>query len=497
MQDKKKEFGLRVKKQENFSEWFSQVCSPTGAELADIRYGIGGLIVLLPNALRIARKIYEYLECEIEKDGHEPFLFPTLIREKYLTLEKEHAGFTPEVFWVERAGDKLLEERLALRPTGESQIYPMYSLWIQTYKQLPFKRYQSRHTVFRNEMSSRPFLRGREFLFFETHNCYSTEAEVMEQIIKDMNIMRDVIWDKLKIPHLFFKRPQWDKFKGAKDTYVADTIMSDGKRNQISSTHNLGTNFSQAFNIQFLDANGESRYVYQSCFGPGIWRIMAALIGIHGDDYGLVLPYTIAPIQVVIVPILFAKGQQDKSKAVLDGCKEIKRVLETKGYRVLIDDTDKSPGFKFNEWELKGVPLRIEIGPRDVEHRSVTVKRRTGGEKKLISEAILPDAVDELLEQVNQEIEIKAKDYFSSKIHYAEDIDAAIHFLDNEGGFVKVPFVSIQDDGQPYAELLQEKTRGAYVCGVLFPNSEIPEKGQECIISGKQAKELVYIARTH
>ena len=200
MTKNEKKIGITVKKNENFSEWFTQVTGPEGAELADIRYGVQGFIVHMPWAMRILRKIYDYLEEELESAGHEPFLFPTVIKKENLETEKEHAGFAPDVFWVTEAGSKKLEEPVALRPTGETQIYPMYSLWLRSHSQLPFKRYQSRITVFRNEKTTRPFLRGREFMFFETHNMYADHAGVMKQIEEDMNIMKRVYWDKLKLP---------------------------------------------------------------------------------------------------------------------------------------------------------------------------------------------------------------------------------------------------------------------------------------------------------
>ncbi|MHA2103081.1 MAG: aminoacyl--tRNA ligase-related protein, partial [Candidatus Hodarchaeales archaeon] len=304
--------GITVKKSKNFSEWFTQVVKK--AELADIRYGVAGFIVHLPNGYRLTRTIYEYLEKEFELDDHEPMLFPIVTLEENLKKEEEHAGFTPEVYWITEAGSEKLERRLALRPTGETQIYPMYSLWVRSYNDLPLKRYQSRITVYRNEMNTRPFFRGREFMFMESHDVFVDHKGAMEQIYKDMEIMDKAIWEKLFIPFIFFRRPQWDKFKGADDTYASDTLNPDGRRNQISSTHDLGTNFAKAFDVQYIDESGESQYAHQTCFGPGIWRITAALISIHGDDNGLVLPFDIAPTQVVVVPITFSNKEEQNEK---------------------------------------------------------------------------------------------------------------------------------------------------------------------------------------
>ena len=245
-----KQEGITVKKEQDFSEWYTQVIEK--AELADIRFGIQGFLVHRPYGFQIIRRIYEYLEKEIENDNHVPFLFPTVVKEENLKKEKEHAGFTPNVFWVTEAGSEKIEERFALRPTGEAQIYPLYSLWFRSYRDLPFKGYQSRIPAFRNEMTTRPFLRGREFLFFESHDVFNTHKEALDQIDTDLKICKTVIYDKLKIPFLYFKRPQWDKFKGADNTFTPDALMPDGKRIQLASTHDLGQNFSKAFNIKIM-----------------------------------------------------------------------------------------------------------------------------------------------------------------------------------------------------------------------------------------------------
>src|SRR3989344_8241294 len=253
--------GISVKKDENFSEWYTQVVQK--AELADIRFGIQGFIVHRPWGFFIIRKIYEYLEEEVEKQGHLPYLFPVVVKEDDLKREKEHAGFTPNVFWISEAGEKKLEEKFALKPTGEAQIYPLYSLWFRSYKDLPFRGYQSRISSYRNEMTTRPFLRGREFLFFETHDVFNRHEEALEQIKEDLDTCEKVIGKKIKLPFLYFKRPEWDKFSGADDTYTPDTLMPDGKRNQLASTHDLGQNFSKAFNIKVKGKDEKEQFVWQ------------------------------------------------------------------------------------------------------------------------------------------------------------------------------------------------------------------------------------------
>jgi len=489
-----KKVGITVKKNENFSEWFTQVVGPEGAELADVRYGVQGFVVHMPWSMRILRRLYEYLEDEIEKDGHEPMLFPTVIKKENLEREKEHAGFAPDVFWVTAAGDKKLEEEVALRPTGETQIYPMYSLWLRGNSQLPYKRYQSRITVFRNEKTTRPFLRGREFMFFETHNMYATHEDVMEQIESDRQIMKRVYWDKLRLPHIFLIRPQWDKFLGANNTYVSDTLMPDGRRNQMSSTHDLGQNFAKAYDIKFTDKDGEIKYAHQSCFGPGIWRIMAALIGIHGDDNGLILPFEIAPYQIVIVPVLFSN--EEENRKIIEKCDELEEELKQK-YRVYFDNSNNTPGWKYNQWEMKGVPIRIELGPKDLKEDKIVLVRRTGHKTKTtLSE--LDQTIKQEAMALDDDIKSKAEKYFAHNTKTAETLSEIKSTIKSFRGFVKAPFCSIDKDGEGCADIIKAETEGAYVCGIpwLKEEQEQPRKGAVCAVCKKTAKHIVYIAKS-
>lgn len=484
--------GITVKKSEDFSEWYSQVVQK--AELADIRYNVQGFVVHMPWAVIIARKIYEYFEEEVERDGHEPMLLPTVIPEENLQKEKEHAGFIPDVFNVTEAGGVKLERKLSLRPTGETQVYPMYALWIRSYQDLPFKRYQSRITVFRNEMTTRPFIRGREFMFFETHDVFETHEDAMKQIKEDMAIMERVVLGKLFVPFMFLQRPQWDKFKGAEETFASDTLNPDGRRMQISSTHDLGTNFAKAFGVKFMDKDGGEKYGHQTCFGPGIWRIIAALVAIHGDDQGLVLPFDVAPVQIVIVPITFA-GKAKENEKVMKSCEKIEDELRGLGYRVRLDGREgMTPGEKFNVWELKGVPLRIEIGPREAGEEKATIVRRTDRKKESI-ETDKHVLQKEILAQamiVDGCIKKRAQEYFKENTKQALGLDDIKDILGKHRGFVKAPFCSIGMAGQSCAEKLKAETT-AHVCGVLLED-ELPRKGTQCCVCGKAAKHVVYIA---
>jgi len=315
---------------ENFSEWYSEILKK--ADLVDIRYNVKGFVVYRPWAMYMIKRIYSWFEQELEKHGHKPCLFPLVIPPKNFEKEKEHVeGFEPEVFWITEAGKKKIE-RLALRPTSETAFYQMYSLWIRSYTNLPLKLYQS-CAVYRYETkATRPLIRTREILWAEAHDAFASEEEALAQVKEDMKTTRSVLWEKLGIPFMFFRRPAWDKFKGAIDTFASDTLLPDGKILQLPSTHYLGQNFAKAFDIKFKDEDGKEKYVYQTCYGPATSRILAAFISIHGDDRGLVLTPELAPIQIVIVPILI-KGKEEK---VMKKCKELKEKLEKK-YRVELD----------------------------------------------------------------------------------------------------------------------------------------------------------------
>jgi prolyl-tRNA synthetase len=476
---------------ENFSEWFTEIVSPEGADLADVRYGVQGFIVHRPYGMRMIRRIYDLLEAEAEADGHEPVLFPTVIKQEYLQREADHAGFTPEVFWVEKAGTVKLEEPLALRPTGETQFYPLFSLWIRSHNQLPYKTYQSRHTVFRNEMTTRPFMRGREFCFMETHNAYANHDQLQVQIDKDLEMMQAVIHGKLRLPFYFFKRPKWDAFLGADATYTADTLMPDGRRNQLSSTHDLGTNFAKAFDITFTDEAGMKQYAYQSCWGPGVWRIMAALIAVHGDDQGLVLPTSVAPVQAVIIPIFKNEEEEGLVRGAID---ELTKRLDV---RTFVDWSKQTPGYKFNQWEMKGVPLRIEVGPRDVASGSVVVRRRLGKEKAVVHVKELVSRMHTELKTHDEEIDARSKQYFADNTRTADTLSEIKAIMSEFRGFVITNWCELDGAGKACAETLKAETQGAYVCGERMDEQQSVPNGARCAVCSKEARHRVYLAKSY
>ncbi len=394
------------------------------------------------------------------------------------------------MFWVTRAGESELEEPFALRPTSETAFYSMYSLWIRSWKDLPFKRYQSRVCVYRYESQTRPFLRGREFLFFETHCAFRTHEEALEQVKKDMKILERVAWERLFIPFIFFRRPKWDKFAGAQDTYAADCVMPDGKVSQIGSTHDLAQRFSRAFDVTFKDKDMRDKHAWITCFGPGIWRIMAAVIAIHGDDKGLALPSSIAPWLCVIVPIYF-KGKESR---VDEEAGKIEEELNRAGIPCFVDNNkEKSAGFKFNEWEMHGIPLRIEIGPRDVEHSTCVLVRRADGKKTVVKRENLVEEVKRQIEENDRILRTRSKRYH--RIREAKTLEE-VKKLAKEGGFIKAPFCSIDEEGEECAKRLQELTT-LKVRGIPLEKEEKPEKGEKCIICGREAKFIVYLAKAY
>ena len=367
-------------KYENMSEWYSEILDR--AEIIDIRYGVKGFVVYRPFGMTIMKNIIKLYEEELEKTGHQPFLFPVVIPEKNLRMEKEHIkGFEGEVFWIEKGGYTPLEERLALRPTSETAIYPIYALWFSSYKELPFKGYQT-CAVYRYETkATRPLLRGREFLWIETHNLYFTEKEARDQTIEDAEIFYRVTTEKLGIPFIHLKREEYDKFPGAVDTYAFDTLLPDGRVLQIGTTHYLGTNFTKVFNVQVHDEEGNLVNPHSTCYGIGLSRILASILLVHGDEYGAVLPFEIAPIQVAIIPIYKSGYSNEKIDKY---CEKIYSELKGQGFKVVFDNSEKTPGEKYYYYDMRGVPFRIEIGPREVDTNKVTVFRRDIRQRKTI-----------------------------------------------------------------------------------------------------------------
>ena len=479
----KNQKGLTASKEKNFSEWYSQIVQK--AELADLRYNIKGFLVFQPWSVMSMEKMYYHLEKTLREKGHYPYSFPTLIPESNLTKESTHIkGFTPEVFWVTHGGNKKFEERYALRPTSETAFYQMFSLWLRSYKDMPFKTYQ-RANVFRYDTkATRPFLRSREFHWIETHCAFTTLKDAEKQVKEDMEITEEVLHKIFGLPFIFFERPSWDKFPGAARTFAADILNPDGKFIQQPSTHLMSQKFSKAFNVKFLDKEGKEKYAFMTCYGPAVSRIFASVVIVHGDDKGLKFPWDIAPTQIVIVPI-------NNDSKVIKKAEELRKKLNGIANTV-IDKSDKRPGEKFNHWEMKGVPIRIDIGPKDIKNKQLTVFRRDLDKKERIKESKLLEYVSKVAKESTRNLRKKADNLFSGKIKNAKNINE-IKKVIGDGGIARCNFCSIDDKGAPCAKVIEKKS-GAEVRGRKLEKEKVSGK---CSICNKKANEIVYIGKSY
>ena len=383
----------------------------------DIRYPVKGLYVWLPFGFKLRQLVYAKLRELLDRD-HQEVYFPTLIPEDMLMKESEHIkGFEDEVYWVTHGGLEPLDVKLALRPTSETAMYPMFKLWIRSHADLPLKVYQIVN-VFRYETKhTRPLIRLREVTSFkEAHTAHRTYEEAEEQVKSAIKLYKE-FYDFLAIPYLIFRRPEWDKFPGADYTIAFDTIMPDGRTLQIGTVHHLADNFARTFEIKYETPNGDHAYVHQTCYGISE-RCIASLISIHGDDLGLVLPFEVAPIQIVIIPILY-KGKEEK---VIELSKKLYEKL--KNFRTVLDDSDERPGAKYYKWELKGVPIRFEIGPKEAENNEVVVSFRD--EKKKFSLAfddVTPEKVVEWGKELKERLKKRAINNVKEKIVICKSVD--------------------------------------------------------------------------
>jgi prolyl-tRNA synthetase len=474
--------GLCARKSADFSAWFTEVIQK--AELADIRYHIKGFLVFQPWAVLTMERMYALFERVLQEKGHHPYWFPTVIPESNFTKEATHiAGFTPEVFWVTGAGGDQFQERLALRPTSETAFYQMFALWIRSYKDLPFKTYQ-RAQVFRYETkATRPFLRTREIHWIETHCVHATLAGAEQQVQEDMQTTTRVLGDFFGLPFLFFERPAWDRFPGAHRTFAADVLNPDGKVVQQPSTHILKQAFPEAFGVHFFDSDQKKKTPWLTCYGPAISRLFASVLIVHGDDKGMRLPWELAPYHVVIVPV-----QDDP--AVHAKAENIARILRAY-VRVHVDTSEHTAGEKFNTWELKGVPLRIDIGLKDMAQGKVTLFRRDTNTKLQIGEGELTRVVHTFGKEYDTALFRQAATVFTERVVTAHDMKRVKKALE-EGQMVRCAFCSVEEQGRACAEqiiALQATVRGTRLT---------PEKVEgTCVVCGKKGKAMVYLARQY
>ena len=477
---------MRERWENAFSQWYNDIIEK--AKIIDVRYPIKGLYVWFPYGFKIRKNLLKIIRRLLDESGHEEALFPLLIPEQEFEKEAVHIkGFENEVYWVTHGGRDPLNVKLALRPTSETAIYPMFKVWIRAHTDMPLKVYQIVNTFRYETKHTRPLIRLREITTFkEAHTVHSSYEDARMQVEEAIAIYKR-FFDILGIPYIVSRRPDWDKFPGADYTMAFDTIFPDGKTLQIGTVHNLGQTFSKTFDIQFENLKGEQEYAYQTCYGISD-RVLASLLAVHGDDKGLCLIPEVAPIQCVIIPIWF-KGNKEGINA------EVRKVREELGeLRVHIDDREIRPGSKFFDWEISGVPLRIEVGPKDIDKNQVMTVRRDTGEKRSVSRAGLKDSIEKILEDITEHLKTRAKTRLEDSIHDAGSMKDAREIIKRKG-IAKAPWcgeLSCAED--------MEETVGTDILGIL--EEELPAGrggglAGTCIGCQREACCVVLIARKY
>jgi len=478
-----KQEGITVKKNEDFSEWYTQVVLK--GELVD--YGpVQGTIAIKPHGMAIWENIQRIFDSKIKRSGHMNAYFPLLIPESFLKKEAEHfQGFVPEVFWVTHAGDNKLGERLAVRPTSETIIYDFYSKWIRSWRDLPVLLNQWCNVLRAEIKSTKPFIRGSEFLWQEGHTAHATKEAADAEMMMILEEYRDLSESYLAIPVLVGYKSESERFAGALTTTTFEAMMSDGKALQMGTSHNLGQNFSKPFDIKFLDKDGQQKYVWTTSWGIST-RLLGSLAMTHGDDKGLVLPPKVSPHQVVIVPIYY---KEEEKKAIIKKVNELVEIFEKNEIRVTADVREEyTPGWKFNEWELKGIPLRIEIGPKDVKAKQVVFVRRDSGKKSVVKEKDLLKTANSTLDDIQESLYKKAKKFLDDNIRTVKNYAEFKKVLEQKGGFIKAGWC-----GEKHCEE-QIKIETSTTIQVIPFKKETSDK---CIYCEKVAKETVYFAKSY
>lgn len=478
------DIGMTVKKNQDFSEWYTEVVVKAGmAEYSPIK----GCMIIREHAYSIWEKIQEVFNKRIKETGHNNVYFPMFIPEGFLKKESEHfEGFIPEVAWITHGGDTPLEEKLAIRPTSETIMYATFAKWIRSWRDLPVKINQWCNIVRWETKATKPFLRTREFLWQEGHTAHCTAEEAEEEVMYALDEYRNIVENYLAIPILVGKKSESEKFAGALYTTAMESMMPDGKALQMGTSHNLGQNFAKVFNIKFIGEDEKDHYVWQTSWGITT-RLIGALIMVHGDDKGLILPPRVAPVQVVIVPIPY-KGAEPA--AIAGKAKEIYVQLKKSEIAVVLDDREEyTPGWKFNHWELKGVPIRIEIGPRDLKQQQVMLVRRDTGEKIAVKEQEMLISVQNLLVEIQHNLYAKARLDLEQKTATAQDYALFKRILNERGGFIKAAWC-----GSPSCEERIKEETSATIRVIPF-SKETPTTG--CVHCGGKAREMVYFAKSY
>ncbi len=482
----------------DFNAWYPAIVEI--AELVDKRYPIKGMDVWRPYGWKAMKCIDSLTHREMERTGHDEVHFPLLIPEDLLEKEnrlvsllkrareegvdpselrvqEEEAGFKKEVYWVKNAGENELDIPMFLRPTSETAMYTMFPLWIRSHADLPLKTYQIVNTFRYETKQTRSFIRVREIHFFEAHTAHADEACASRQIEEDLEIVSRLM-ESMSLPVIISKRPIWDTFPGAWYTIAIDVIMPNGRTLQVASCHHYKDQWARAFDMSYQDENGNTQYCHQTTYGMSE-RLLGAVVGMHGDDNGLIFPSEIAPIQVVLMPVA-----AHKNPAVTEIVSELYSTLRDAGYRVKVDDRDLRPGQKYWDWEIKGVPLRLEIGPRDIEKGTAFAARRTGGKE--------PIEIEDIVNGVNNQLSIVDAELRSRSLEHVRDCVISLESLDQDildGHIYEVAF----DGSDADAEILEKST------GLAILGDSLDEyiEDRVCIVSGKTTRRKQHLAKMY
>ncbi len=495
MSDESQELGITESKSHKPGDWYAEVVQKAG--LADYA-PMGGFIVTKPRGYALWEGIQDALDSEFKATGVDNVYFPMFIPESFLEREKDIVeGFDPEVAWVTHGGHDELEERLAVRPTSESIIAPFMADWTRSHRDLPLRLNQWCSVVRWEATETKPFFRTKEFMWQEGHTAHASNEGAWDEVWTRLSQYENLYEDVLAIPVLRGKKPEHDKFPGADTTTTVEALMPDGKSVQGATSHNLGQSFAEAFDITFADEDEEERTAYTTSWGLS-WRAIGALIMTHSDYQGLVLPPTIAPTQVVIVPI----WQDDTKDDVLEYSQNIADELEAAGFRVELDDRDeRNPGFKFNEHELNGVPLRLEIGPYEVEDEEVTLVHRPDNEEAVEDRDEIVESVDDHLETVYAKLYATAEENLEENIRTADSPEEIMGTIGKHGGYVKVPWCG----DEACEEAIKEKVAAEIVMqpleeegGQTAAKPKAPEDDDAtCAVCGEPAEEIAYFAKSY
>ncbi|MCK4365238.1 MAG: proline--tRNA ligase [Thermoplasmatales archaeon] len=468
----------KVKKSDDFNEWYNEIVEL--ADLCDKRYPIKGMNVWKPYGWKLMNHVDQLIREEMVITDHQEVNFPLLIPESSFKKEEEHIeGFGSEVYWVTHAGLNKLEEKWLLRPTSETAMYPVFSLWIRSHADLPLKTYQIVNTFRYETKQTRAFIRVREIHFFEAHTCHVDFKDAERQIKEDKEIANR-LFEKLSLPFIFNKRPDWDKFAGAFYTISIDVLMPSGRTLQLGSVHQYKDNFAKPYEISYETEDGKHAYCHQTTYGMSE-RILGALVGIHGDNKGLVMPPKVAPIQVVIIPIIF-KG---KEKPVLEACKNLCKKLDESGIKSHVDKREITPGNKYYDWEVKGVPLRVEIGPKDLEKKEIVIVRRDDGNKKSVLQSSSIKSIKEELDKISKSLFKNAKKLLDENMHRVQTIEEAKDLK----GIVELPWCGTEDCALEIENILERNTLGEPI--------ENEKCKYSCPVCGKPAKTWMRYAKTY